>query len=275
LISIIIPTYNASATINNTLESIACQTYKNYQTILIDSKSTDNTINIIRQYTDLINVQLISEKDNGIYDAMNKGINASEGNWLYFMGADDTFIDKNVLKKIAFHLNGNNKIVYGNIMWVPSGLKEEGEWGYQKFLKMNINHQRIFYHVSLFKEYGNFNTIYKVSSDHELNIRLFCNSAIQKKYVDIDITYYSETGFSANKIDEDFWENWKAIVQQNFSPYLSQRKIYGSLGWYCWYNLNRKKYRKAFKLFCSIFLQTGDLKFVKHTLSQVSKRLKL
>ncbi|MDR2410857.1 MAG: glycosyltransferase, partial [Bacteroidales bacterium] len=85
VLSIIIPTYNSSKTINRCLDSILCQSYSNYEILVMDGLSSDNTLELVKAYNDR-RIQIYSGKDNGIYDAMNKGIALAKGEWLYFSG---------------------------------------------------------------------------------------------------------------------------------------------------------------------------------------------
>ena len=101
-ISIITPTLNVESTISNTLNSITNQVYKNYEYIIIDANSNDNTLEIIRKYSSLIPISFISEPDNGISDAFNKGVNLSKGKWIIFLGAGDELINNKILKLIQF-----------------------------------------------------------------------------------------------------------------------------------------------------------------------------
>jgi len=98
--SIIIPTYNSSATISVALNSIIKQSYQNFEVIIVDGLSNDNTISIISQFQD-DRIKIFSEKDKGVYDAMNKGINYANGKWIYFMGSDDYFYDNTILFYIS------------------------------------------------------------------------------------------------------------------------------------------------------------------------------
>jgi glycosyltransferase involved in cell wall biosynthesis len=270
LVSIIIATFNASSSLERTLESIACQKCNNWEVLIMDGNSTDNTKDIVDLFSSKLSISWFSEMDDGIYDAMNKGIKRAKGEWIYFMGADDVLNDKDVLTNIFAEAIYEN-IVYGDIIWLPSNIKEEGKWSHRKFLNQNINHQRIFYQSSLFSEYGDFDTRYKVAADHELNIRFFCNPKIKWKYVPVLVGNYHAYGFSANKTDEVFWDNWESIVLKNFSAYLPKKEIYSSLSWYCWYSIQQKKYRKAFKLFCKIYSRNFSFSFLKHSLSQAVK----
>ena len=115
LFSIITVTYNAEHTIERTLKSVASQTFEDYEHIVIDGASTDATLDIISKAPDRNKICLLSEKDNGIYDAMNKGIGRSTGQYLIFLNSGDKFHSAETLEKIAsvINENGNPDIVYG------------------------------------------------------------------------------------------------------------------------------------------------------------------
>lgn len=270
MFSIIIPTYNAAESLERALDSLSIQNFKNFEVLIIDSLSTDNTIEIAKKYTENLFLNIQSEADQGIYDAMNKSIKIARGEWLYFLGSDDRLSSPDVLSTIVMNIKEDSNIIYGNSVWWPENVREEGEWDYYQLMKRSINHQRIFYQRCLFKNLGNFNTHYIIAADYEMNIRFFCNPAVNLQYIDTEVAYYHSGGFTANKIDENFWDDWK-VISKNFRPYLSKREIYLSGGWYCWYNLNKKKYKKSLIIFASIFFKTFDISFLKHTVSQLFK----
>jgi len=262
-LSIIIPTFNSEKYIPALLKNITGQTLHDYELVIIDNVSVDNTITLIKEFTHHIDINIISEKDNGIYEAMNKGIKNATGEWLYFMGTDDIFDNENVLQSVYPFLTSENDIVYGDSIWMPKNIKEEGEWTYPVFINRNINHQRIFYKRELFRQYTGLNTKYKIASDHEMNIRLFCNDSIRKKYIPIAIARFHSGGFSSNKTDEAFWADWDKIILKNFKSHLPKKIIYGSLGAYIRYLVDKKKYTKAIALLCKHFYHTRSLGFVK------------
>src|SRR2546426_834552 len=99
LLSIVIVVYNAGSTLKHAIESVLNQTYKNIELIIIDGGSNDNTLQIINNYSSQIGY-FISEKDNGIYDAMNKGILAAKGDWILFLGADDILYRPDIITDI-------------------------------------------------------------------------------------------------------------------------------------------------------------------------------
>lgn len=123
-ITVITVTYNAESTIESTINSVLKQTYKDIEYIIVDGKSTDNTIKIIDKYKDNIDF-IISEEDGGIYDAMNKGIMHSSGDWIIFVNSGDIFASNDVLENIfsqerTYHVD----VIYGNSIEVDSNGKK-------------------------------------------------------------------------------------------------------------------------------------------------------
>ena len=118
LITIITPTYNSEKTINSNLNSIAEQTYQNFEHLIIDNLSSDNTIETIKNNNSK-KIIIYSEKDNGIFNAINKGIQKSKGDIISILHSDDFFFNKYVLKNVvdAFNLNGVDA-VYGDLLYV-------------------------------------------------------------------------------------------------------------------------------------------------------------
>ena len=115
--SIITVCYNSESTIFETIQSVKNQTYTNYEHIIIDGSSTDNTLDIINKYKNNSDkVKVISEPDNGIYNAMNKGIKLASGELIVFLNSDDTF-ESNALEIITNHYNSKIDIIYGNVYW--------------------------------------------------------------------------------------------------------------------------------------------------------------
>ena len=113
-LSIIIVTYNAANHIEYALDSVTKQTFKNFECLIIDGKSKDETINIVEKYCKKDKrIRYISEPDNGIYDAMNKGYEFSKGEWILYLGADDQLCE-NILALLNEELTDDIDIVYGN-----------------------------------------------------------------------------------------------------------------------------------------------------------------
>lgn len=206
-ITVITVAYNAAATITQTINSVFNQTYSNLEYIIIDGKSSDGTVEIIKKFQYKLGY-CISEKDQGIYDAMNKGIKASTGDWIIFLGADDVFYNKEVLTNIFI----NNKVdsidfMYGNVILKSKGKVYGGGKSYHELIARNINHQSVFYNKIVFDKMGFFNLKYPILADFELNLRIFRDPTITKKYIPQVITIYNDKGISNNIIDGNFFKD--------------------------------------------------------------------
>jgi putative colanic acid biosynthesis glycosyltransferase len=191
LISVITTTYNAVATFEKTIESVINQS-RAVEYIVIDGNSTDGTIKVAQQYRNCITV-LLSEPDNGIYDAMNKGIDRATGEWLYFLGADDA-LNEGVLEKILPYLNSNVEVVYGNVIY-DTGHIMHSRVGLRSLLENTLHHQSAFYHRNLFEEFR-YNTSYKINADYELTLRIYLEKRATR-YVPYLIATCGSTGASS------------------------------------------------------------------------------
>ena len=169
LISIITVVYNGEAYLEQTIKSVLMQTYKNIEYIIIDGGSTDGTVDIIKRYEENLSYW-ISEKDSGIYDAMNKGILKANGDFVGIINADDYYLD-NVFEEITniFLKNKHVDVVYGDMfLMTKEGLKKElGSNMDDLHINMSIMHPSVFINRNL---YGIklFNTNYKLCADYDL-----------------------------------------------------------------------------------------------------------
>lgn len=204
--SIIIPTYNSESTLVQCMESILQQTYVDYEVLIIDGCSIDSTCTIAKQYQNSFpNFQFISEKDEGIYDAMNKGIKMSKGEWLYFMGSDDRFFNNDILAIVNDKVNSLHcDVIYGNVSSVILGEKYDGIFDKNKILYKNICHQSIFFKKSIFEITGLFNLKYRAYADWNHNFSWLLNPKINKVYINEVIAYYAAGGFSEKNGDPIF-----------------------------------------------------------------------
>lgn len=227
LISIVIPTYNSSKTLKKCLESVLNQTFKDFEILIIDGNSADNTLKIAKSFDDK-RIKTFSEPDKGIYDAMNKGINLAKGNWLYFLGSDDELYSNDILHKIAQIAKKTFKrVIYGNVEikgdagWVKDGLIYDNEFDLKKLFTKNICHQSIFYKKDLLDSY-NYNIEYKICADYDLNLNLF--SKYKFEYVDIIIAKFYGGGKSKIIVDEKF--NLKRTIIKYFISKLYLNSFY-------------------------------------------------
>ena len=176
----------------------------------MDGCSTDDTVKIIQSYSvKNKSVKCISEKDQGVYDAMNKGVKMAKGEWVYFLGSDDTLFDQHVLEKVNDHLKTVNcSVLYGNISSPVYGEKYDGEFNAQKILSKNIAHQAIFYKRKIFKVIGYYNLNYAMLADWDFNLRWMNNRKIKGEYIDLIIANYAPGGISDNNYDSVFHKDF-------------------------------------------------------------------
>ncbi|MFH4964292.1 glycosyltransferase family 2 protein [Gaetbulibacter sp. M235] len=204
--TLIIPTYNISESIGATLDSIINQTYKNIEVLLLDSISQDHTCEIVKEFQKKCSyIHLISEKDQGVYDAMNKGVELAKGDYLFFMGGDDVFYDTNTLQQVFNSINEGDDFIYGNVLFKESKLLYSGKSNLKKLIydQISICHQAIFYSKRVFELIGNFNLKYFIHADYDFNIRCFIDNKLRIKYIDQIIAVFNETGLSGTKSNAD------------------------------------------------------------------------
>lgn len=197
-ISVIIVVYNAANTVETAINSILEQTYKNTEVIVIDGGSVDGTLEILKKYK-AANLRWISEPDKGIYDAMNKGIKFSSGEWLYFLGADDKLYGNKILEDIFKESDLHDaEFLYGNVKRGTHSKLYDGEFDYEKLLKKNISHQAVFYKKDIFLRSGSYNLRYRTHADWDVNLRCFENQTVKTKYIDKIIACFATGGASVN-----------------------------------------------------------------------------
>lgn len=202
-ISVIIVVFNGSKTIENAIQSVLRQTYKNIDLVIVDGGSYDGTVEILKKYNSG-NYFWKSEPDKGIYDAMNKGIMEAKGEWIYFLGSDDTLFEKSVIEQIfTDNKNLDYDFIYGNV-W-KNNTKYDGSFDKRKILIRNISHQCIFYKKAIHEKLGYYNTCYKIFADWDFNLRCFFNSEIKIIYKDIVVANFAEGGMSREYNDLEFF----------------------------------------------------------------------
>ena len=224
-ISVITVVYNAVATLEETILSVINQDFDNFEFIIIDGRSTDGTIEIIKKYQNKITLW-ISEPDKGIYDAMNKGIKLAKGDFVYFLGGDDLLYSNYVLNKISSSLKDKNKIYYGNVLFKTRNIIYDGKFSLLKIATRNISHQSIFYPREIFDKYG-FDTKYKIFADYELNLKLYGNSSYSFDYMPITVALFNDEGSSgSNVLDSCFEMDRFDIIKNNFPYWIYLYRIY-------------------------------------------------
>jgi glycosyltransferase involved in cell wall biosynthesis len=217
-ISIITPVRNAEALIKGCIENVASQSYVNKEHIIVDGLSTDRTMErvtaLAKQHP---HIKYVSEKDDGIYDAMNKGVGMSSGDWLLFLGCDDTFYDSNVIADVFTDSDNQYDVIYGNALFKHSRKIYDRKFNRIKLLFRNICHQAIFYKREMFERFGLYDNKYLCRADWVFNIAWFTDDKVKRKYIPRIIAEYNEDGYSFNNADHEFEKDWTNIKNKHFS----------------------------------------------------------
>ncbi len=205
LISVITPCFNSAKTIEKTLQSMLNQTYQNYEYIIIDGKSTDNTLNVIEQYKEKFGdkLKIISEKDNGIYDAFNKGINLATGELVGIVSSND-FYEPDALENVAKeYKNEKYAIFYGFQRTMVDGKESSVVIYNHEFIKQKmITHPTCFVTKKLYSDLGAYSLEYKSSSDYDFMLRVSQNDDVEFKPIYKIISNFELGGISSTVIGE-------------------------------------------------------------------------
>lgn len=200
LISIITVCFNCEEQIKKTLDSVLLQTFKDFEYVVIDGASRDSTYSIVKTYLPKFErLLLFSEPDQGIYDAMNKGIQKAQGDYLYFLNAGDYFYGNDVLQRIAEKLSSGKEIYYGQII---RGSQTESypdtlNLYWLIYCERMICHQAIFAKRELYLNYP-YNLRYKICADRDWLLQALKSGALYEYINDIIICYYDINGASSH-----------------------------------------------------------------------------
>lgn len=208
-ISIITATFNSSSTLRNTIESVLGQTYMDFEHLIIDGGSNDNTIDIVREYEPIYKGRLrwISEHDRGIYDAMNKGIAMATGGIVGILNSDDFYTSSDVLAMVARAMSDTNlDAVFGDVHYVNdcdlnkcvryyTSRPFHRSWMRFGFMPA---HPSFYCRRSIYEEFGTFDLSYKVAADFENLLRLIFIHHIRTRYIAKDFVTMRIGGASSS-----------------------------------------------------------------------------
>jgi len=190
-ISVITAVYNAEHTVADAIESVLSQTYPDVELIVIDGASTDGTKAILESYRTQLTV-FISEPDEGIYDALNKGISHATGDVVGFLHADDLFADDQVLSKIAdAFANGEKDAIYGDLVYISKTdpKKVIRYWQSGEYSERNLKHGWMPPHPTfyvrrvVYERFGGFDTSFRIAADYDCMLRFLGVAKIKCTYI--------------------------------------------------------------------------------------------
>ncbi|HLZ86101.1 MAG TPA: glycosyltransferase family 2 protein, partial [Puia sp.] len=199
LLTIIMPTFGAEKTLQESLDSVLRQDFRDWELLIMDGGSTDGTLGLARGAAGKdTRIRVFSEKDKGVYDAMNKGIHQARGEWLYFLGSDDQLHDDKVLSTVlSMPDTVRYDLLYGNVVGASYKGVYDGVFDYTKLLGKNLSHQAAFYRLTLFRRLGDYDLRYKAYADWEFNIRCFSAEGVRIRYIDVIVARFGADGLSS------------------------------------------------------------------------------
>lgn len=233
-VSIITATNNSEKTIEDCIKSLIGQVYMNIEFIIIDNNSTDSTLKIIERYK-LKNksIKLISESDNGLYDALNKGVSYASGDIIGFLHSDDLYFDcSSIFDVVSFFRDNKSDGVYGDLQYVN---KENTDkvvrlWKsrvyHPKLLKMGWMpaHPTLFLKKHVYEKHGGFETSYKISADYDFMLRILKDKTLEFGYLPIVITKMRVGGASnrsLKNIIQKTREDYKVVSSNSIGGWFS------------------------------------------------------
>jgi len=215
LISIVTVCREAGEHLESCLASVRGQSFRDFEHLVIDGASTDGTVDILRRHEGEIDLW-VSEPDEGLYDAMNKGVGLARGRWLYFLGADDILLD--CLGEVAPHLRDERTVYHGDWLLMRSRRRRGGEFGAFRLSGTNISQQAIFYPRTVFKR-RKFDGRYPIQADWEFNMWCFSRPEFSFRHIQVLVCEFNDRqGLSSRFMDGPFQEDYLGMVRKYFPP---------------------------------------------------------
>ena len=233
-VSLITATYNSEISIKTCLDSIVSQDYSDLEYLFIDGGSSDNTLSIIKKYRQNNPfIKMVSEKDYGIYDALNKGISAASGDIIGFVHSDDFLASSDIINDIVSMMKTESLDgVYGNLQYVDkiNNKKIIRNWKSCHFKTGLLKngwmppHPTLFLKREVYQKYGLFDVSYRISADYDFMLRIFKDSELKFGYLPKVITKMRVGGASNRSIKniiEKSKEDYRAIKSNNIGDFLT------------------------------------------------------
>ena len=216
-LSIITINFNNLSGLEKTSKSIHLQTYLDYEWLVVDGGSTDGSLDFIKTIANS-RLKYISEKDDGIYDAQNKGIQNTTGEYLLFLNSGDSFYQNNSLESI-FLQNPKEDFLYFDLYMNEEIIKYPQKIDYLFLFTNIINHQSQIIHRSVFEKYGLYNKEYSFSADYDFLLRIFRDFKISYKHFPIVLSSYDTTGVTSSIENQNLIHKEKNEIRKQNIPY--------------------------------------------------------
>lgn len=222
-ISVITVAYNSESTIQDTISSVLSQTYPDIEYIVVDGNSSDKTMQIVQSFASSFGTRMkwISEKDKGLYDAMNKGIQMATGDVIGIINSDDFYHRNDIIEKVAdaFQQNRETEAVFGDVVFVhPDKLDKTVRYYSASVFRPKMfrfgfmpPHPSFFTYKRNFEQFGYYQTDYKIAADYELLIRFLYTKRLKYKYLPVDFLKMRMGGKSTSSVKSNWTLNREIV----------------------------------------------------------------
>lgn len=227
-LSIITINRNNAAGLEKTVRSVASQTFKEFEYIVVDGASTDGSVDVIKKLeSEFAHLKWVSEPDKGIYNAMNKGLRMATGEYVQILNSDDCLATTDVTEKMiaAIENAGSPSILYGNmIKCYPDGRKVVDKSFAGREITMldmytgTLNHDPAYIRLDLFEKYGYYDESLKIVSDWKWYMQAIVLGGEKPRYVDIDVTLFDMSGISENSENKEKIRKERRTVLEKLIP---------------------------------------------------------
>jgi glycosyltransferase involved in cell wall biosynthesis len=234
LITVVIPTMNSAALVGQALESLAGQTLRDFEVVVSDGASKDDTLAVAERHAGALPaLRVDSRPDTGVYDAINRGVALARGEWFLVLGSDDRLHSPATLAEMATHLRvaADAQVVYGDVRMmaenqcgVAPGGRFAGPMPLKRLCGSNVCQQAIFYRRGLFDALGGFDLRYRLYADWAFNLRAAFRAPTT--WVDVVVADYAATGMSATTIDTVFIDDLPELIRSELLAHRARRALW-------------------------------------------------
>lgn len=235
-LSIITINYNQAEGLEKTINSVVAQTYKDYEFIIIDGASTDSSVATIQKNSANINYWC-SEKDSGIFNAMNKGIRVSRGTYILFLNSGDILNGITAIDDFVSNSNFEGDIIYGDYQYEEGGKVYPDNLTPLFFIRTSLPHQSTFFKNTVFEKMGLYDEKYKIASDRAFYIKCFLSNQFVFKHVNYPLSIYDLSGVSNSvshrskkkEEDEQLFREYYGIFYSDYEAMIQLQLAYNAL----------------------------------------------
>lgn len=229
-LSVVTVCLNSARTIERTVGSVIAQSYPDVEYIIVDGMSSDGTLEILSRYRKEIDV-LVSERDDGVYDAMNKGIRLAQGEWIHLLNADDAYVDERVLARAVLQLRREFTNYFSMYRSVDGVVRDTYRFPFRRWklsVSAKLPHPALLVHRDQYRRVGLYDTQFKIAADHDMIMRLL--REYPPNFVDMPLVMMDQRGLSTRNLERTY-RDFMQVSIKNGVPAPFARAVYWLKRW--------------------------------------------